>query len=90
MPGAPFANWFAIGFLIIVAGMLWLAPDTRVALYVAPVWFALLGVGYARWKLGGNTAADGTMTRENSVAATAIAGAGKASQGEALRDMHSG
>jgi amino acid transporter, AAT family len=26
--------------------MLALDDDTRVALYVAPVWFALLGVGY--------------------------------------------
>jgi AAT family amino acid transporter/D-serine/D-alanine/glycine transporter len=48
MPGAPVANWLIIAFLIAVAAMLWLTPGTRVALYVAPIWFALLGIGYAR------------------------------------------
>ena len=46
MPGGPAANWLVVVFLLIVAGMLSLDPDTRVALYVAPIWFALLGVGY--------------------------------------------
>jgi L-asparagine transporter-like permease len=36
-----------LGFLVLVTVMLARDPDTRVALYVAPVWFALLGVGYA-------------------------------------------
>ncbi|MBV9620120.1 MAG: amino acid permease, partial [Gammaproteobacteria bacterium] len=45
MPCSPFANWAVLAFLLIVTGMLWLDPDTRVALYVAPFWFALLGVG---------------------------------------------
>ncbi len=48
MPGAPFANWAVLGFLVVVSGLLALDPDTRVALYVAPVWFAVLGIGYAR------------------------------------------
>ena len=47
MPGAPFANWAVLAFLLVVTALLWPDPDTRVALYVAPVWFALLGVGYA-------------------------------------------
>jgi amino acid transporter, AAT family len=46
MPGAPFANWLVVAFLLAVTAMLGLDDDTRVALYVAPVWFALLGVGY--------------------------------------------
>jgi len=46
MPGAPFANWAVLGFLVVVSGLLALDPDTRVALYVAPVWFAILGIGY--------------------------------------------
>jgi AAT family amino acid transporter len=50
MPGGPVANWLVIGFLLIVAAMFWLDPDTRVALYVAPFWFGLLGVGYWRLK----------------------------------------
>src|SRR6266513_2375947 len=46
MPGAPFANWAVLGFLVVVSALLALDPDTRVALYVAPVWFAILGIGY--------------------------------------------
>lgn len=46
MPGAPFANWAVLAFIVAVSGMLALDAGTRVALYVAPVWFALLGIGY--------------------------------------------
>ncbi len=46
MPLAPFANWAVLAFLVLVSAMLWLDEDTRVALYVAPFWFGLLGVGY--------------------------------------------
>ncbi|HVO48601.1 MAG TPA: amino acid permease [Steroidobacteraceae bacterium] len=48
MPGAPAANWLVVAFLLIVVAMLSLDTDTRVALYVAPVWFGLLGIGYLR------------------------------------------
>ncbi|HVW67711.1 MAG TPA: amino acid permease [Steroidobacteraceae bacterium] len=47
MPGAPFANWLVVAFLLGVTAMLGLDADTRVALYVAPAWFGLLGIGYA-------------------------------------------
>jgi AAT family amino acid transporter len=47
MPLAPFANWAVLAFLVAVTAMLWLDEETRVALYVAPVWFALLAVSYA-------------------------------------------
>jgi amino acid transporter, AAT family len=50
MPGAPLANWLVLAFLVAVTALLAKKPDTRVALYVAPVWFALLGVGYRRLK----------------------------------------
>ena len=46
MPGAPFANWAVLAFLVAVSALLWRDPDNRVALYVAPVWFGLLTVGY--------------------------------------------
>jgi AAT family amino acid transporter/D-serine/D-alanine/glycine transporter len=46
MPAWPFANWAVIIFLLVVAAMFALDADTRVALYVAPFWFGLLGVGY--------------------------------------------
>jgi amino acid transporter, AAT family len=47
MPLAPYANWAVLAFLVAVTAMLWLDEETRVALYVAPVWFGLLGMGYA-------------------------------------------
>lgn len=46
MPGAPIANWAVIGFLALIAVFLGLDENTRVALYVAPFWFAILIVGY--------------------------------------------
>ena len=46
MPGAPVVNWLVVAFLLFVTAMLWLRPDTRVALFVAPVWFSLLAAGY--------------------------------------------
>ena len=46
MPGAPYTNWMCVGFLVLVAAFLSLDPGTRVALYVAPVWFTLLWIGY--------------------------------------------
>jgi amino acid transporter, AAT family len=48
MPGAPVANWLVLAFLVLVTAMLARDPDARVALYVAPVWFGLLAVGYWR------------------------------------------
>jgi AAT family amino acid transporter/D-serine/D-alanine/glycine transporter len=50
MPGAPLANWLVVGFLIVVAALLSVDPGTRVAIYVAPIWFGLLGVAYIRMK----------------------------------------
>jgi amino acid transporter, AAT family len=47
MPGAPVANWLVLAFLATVTGLLGLDEDTRVAWFVAPVWFALLGITYA-------------------------------------------
>jgi amino acid transporter, AAT family len=35
-----------LAFLVGVSALLALDADQRVALYVAPVWFGLLGVGY--------------------------------------------
>jgi AAT family amino acid transporter/D-serine/D-alanine/glycine transporter len=46
MPGAPLANWFVLVFLFLVLGFLAMDAGTRVALYVAPIWFAVLTVGY--------------------------------------------
>jgi amino acid transporter, AAT family len=46
MPGSPYTNWFVVAFLVLVATLLSLDEGTRVALYVAPVWFTILGIGY--------------------------------------------
>ena len=46
MPGAPVANWLVVAFMVMVAVFLGFDPSTRVALYVAPVWFGLLAVAY--------------------------------------------
>ena len=52
MPGAPLANWLVVGFLVVVAALLSIDPGTRIALYVAPIWFGLLAVAYVRMKSG--------------------------------------
>jgi amino acid transporter, AAT family len=47
MPYSPLANYVVLTFLVAVTAMLWRDKDTRVALYVAPFWFGLLGISYA-------------------------------------------
>jgi len=46
MPGAPVTNWAVLIFLAVVVVLLAFDDDTRVALYVAPFWFALVAAGY--------------------------------------------
>jgi L-asparagine transporter-like permease len=48
VPHARFAVYELVGvaFLVLVAILLSLDEGTRVALYVAPVWFTILGIGY--------------------------------------------
>lgn len=46
MPFYPYSNYLALGFFIFVAGAMAFDEDNRVALYVAPCWFALLLVAY--------------------------------------------
>lgn len=48
MPCAPVANWAVLGFLGIVCVLMALDPGTRVALYVAPIWFGLVTLAYFR------------------------------------------
>src|SRR6185312_10333982 len=42
MPLYPFSNYLILAFLAFVLVVLGLAEDTRVALFVTPVWFILL------------------------------------------------
>ncbi len=46
MPLAPFSNWVVLAFFVFVLILLGFAADTRVALFVTPVWFLLLIIGY--------------------------------------------
>ena len=46
MPLYPFSNYLILAFLAFVLVVLALAEDTRVALFVTPVWFILLTVAY--------------------------------------------
>jgi histidine transporter len=45
-PAAPLA---AIGFMLLVLGVLGYFPHTRAALIVGCIWIALLGMAYLRW-----------------------------------------
>ncbi|KLJ03699.1 amino acid permease [Streptomyces sp. KE1] len=45
-PGAPFTSWFALCFLALVVVMMGIDPDTRISLYCAPLWAAILLVSY--------------------------------------------
>lgn len=46
LPGAPLTNWFVLGFLLLVLVLLAFSKDTVIALYVAPVWVAVMLVAY--------------------------------------------
>src|SRR5579872_7506623 len=67
MPGAPFANWIVLAFLVALSALLWRDADTRVALFVAPVWFGLLAISYVL----------GVTGRASPVAAAAAARGGR-------------
>ncbi len=46
MPFYPYGNYLALGFFIFVAGAMAFDGNNRIALYVAPCWFALLLAAY--------------------------------------------
>jgi amino acid transporter, AAT family len=46
MPGSPVTNWIALAFIALVTCFLALDADTRIALVVGPIWFAILALGY--------------------------------------------
>lgn len=46
MPLSPLMNWVSLiffGGLLVILGF---AADTRIALFVTPVWFLILGIAY--------------------------------------------
>jgi amino acid transporter, AAT family len=46
MPGSPWTNWLVLLFLGVVLVLLGFTKDTRIALYVGPIWFAILAISY--------------------------------------------
>jgi amino acid transporter, AAT family len=46
MPLTPGGNWFVLAFLALVLVLLGFNSDTRIALYVTPVWVLALTIGY--------------------------------------------
>jgi D-serine/D-alanine/glycine transporter len=46
MPFAPFMNWVVLAFFVMVIVILGFAADTRIALFVTPVWFLILVIAY--------------------------------------------
>ncbi len=46
MPWAPYSGYITMAFLACVVVASAFREDTRVALYVTPVWFILLFIGY--------------------------------------------
>jgi D-serine/D-alanine/glycine transporter len=46
MPFSPYSNWIVLAFFVFVLVVLGFAADTRIALFVTPVWFLILVIGY--------------------------------------------
>jgi L-asparagine transporter-like permease len=46
MPHYPFGNWLSLAFLVMVVIIMFFDADTRMALYIAPVWFGLVIASY--------------------------------------------
>jgi len=46
MPHSPVSNWVSMLFLVFVVVVMFFNEDTRIALYIAPIWFGLLIASY--------------------------------------------
>lgn len=46
MPAGVVMSWVVLGFFVFIIGVLAMEPDTRAALIISPIWFAVLGLGY--------------------------------------------
>jgi aromatic amino acid transport protein AroP len=45
-PLSPFSNYLCLAFLVLITGVLWFTPDTRISVYLMPVWVALVYGAY--------------------------------------------
>ena len=50
MPAGIFMSWFGIAFMVFVVAILCLDHDTRISLFVSPLWFIGLWIAYKRRK----------------------------------------
>lgn len=50
LPGDPLTNWFVLAFLVLVLVLLAFHKDTVFALYVAPVWVAVMLIAHLAWR----------------------------------------
>jgi AAT family amino acid transporter len=57
----PISSYLALAFLLLVVGLMAYFPDTRVALYVGPVFLVLLTVLFYVFKLQPTQVAQGTV-----------------------------
>ncbi len=64
MPFAPASGWLTIAFLLCVVVASAFRPDTRIALYVTPVWFAVLLTAYYFIKLRDKDSMEGEKAVE--------------------------
>lgn len=55
MPGGVFMCGVCLAFFVFVLVLLTLQPDTLYALAISPLWFLLLGLGYAAKRLIGGS-----------------------------------
>jgi len=46
MPGAPYTGYLTLAFFALILILLGFDGDTRIALYVSPVWFVLMAIGW--------------------------------------------
>ena len=46
MPGAPYTGYLTLAFFALILVLLAFDGDTRIALYVSPVWFVLMAIGW--------------------------------------------
>lgn len=51
MPWHPLSSYVALAFLLMIAVLMAFIPDMRLALYVAPVWYLILYIGYKTIKV---------------------------------------
>ncbi|GHH76542.1 alanine glycine permease [Streptomyces sulfonofaciens] len=85
-PGAPYTSWFALAFIGVVIVMMGIDRDTRISLYCAPLWAAIMAVGFLGLRARNPAAfarAPGAAERASLRAPSRGAGPGKGPSGGA-------